>query len=353
MSDIWRWIQGKYYEAAHEENDAKREMVELFWNMINVVESDPQMALNYAMQSRRLAELLDEKWFQQLLNHWELQTRFAFLGDYNGTLELATRATVEVRLPEYQALPQRICLHEDLISAYVQQDPIGNKTLIQQALDYMEDEVSPSVECFICLNSLKLNFARTTRTMEDVIQAGLSALSVAEGSPHHLTHVYTVLVESAYELEQWDKLLLWTIEMESNARKSERDNYIATAMQWLALHGQRTGNQIQAQALHQQGVHRANRYGAFLGKPYYTALTAYHEQGGRLQEALDTQQTYLEQVVGKAKPFTESLCLIEIIRLKKALGQAYDEDVTALKETVTHLKAPEYMLEKLQTVLDA
>jgi len=352
MSDIWRWIQDKHYEAMHEGNETKIQMVELFWKTLNTMEDDPQTALNYISQSRHLAKILDEKWFIQLLNHWELQARFAFLGDYNGTLELATKATVEVRLPEYQALPQRICLHEDLISAYVQQDPIGNKDLIQKALDYMEDEVDRNVECFICLNSLKLNFARTTGTSEDAVRAGLNALSVAEGSPHHLTHVYTVLVESAYELKQWDKLLLWIIEAESNARKSDRDNYVATTLVWLAFHSQRTGDETRATSLFQQGVHRANRYGAFLGKPFYTASTAYHESGGRLQEALDAQTTYLRQVVGKAKPFSESLARIEIIRLKKAMEQPYDDDITHLKETVKALKAPDYMLDKLKVVLE-
>ncbi len=347
MSDIWQWIQNRHRDAILERNDMQLQMVDYFWKMLNKMEDDPQTALNYCMQSRQLADLLDDKWFQQLLNHWELQARFAFLGDYNGTLDIATKAAVEVRLPEYQALPQRICLHEDLISAYVQQDPIGNKDLIQNALDYMEQEVSPNVECYICLNSLKLNFARTNGTPADTIQAGLNALSVAEGSPHHLTHVYTILVESAYETKQWDKFLSWAIEAESNARKSERDSYIATTLIWLALHAQRTANDMQAQSLFQQGEHCAKRYGAFLGKQYYTAVTAYHEMGGRLADALNAQETYLEQVVGKAKPFTECLTYLEIIRLKKELGQAYDTEVTTLKERVHDLKAPRYMLDKL------
>ncbi len=352
MSDIWRWIQNKHHNAYYGGNETELQMMELFWKMLNTMEGDPQSALSYCRQARRIAELLDDKWFIQLLNHWELQMRYSFIGDFTGTLELATKATVEVRLPEYQTFPQRICLHEDLISGYAEQDPIGNQDLVKQALDYMEQEVDPKVDCFICLNSLKLDFVRTTSTTETTIQAALKSIPVAERSEHHLCYVYIVLVESAYQLKQWDNLLTWAIEAESNARKAERDRYLASATLWLALYAEHIGDTNRAKMLFEQAQHRANRYGAFLGKAYYTALTQYHEHGGRLQEALDTQVIYLELLIDKSKPFGESLARLEIIRLKKALSQPYNDDIAELKETIKALKAPEYILDKLQGIVD-
>lgn len=350
MADIWHWIQSKHYDARLNDNEMQLRMIELFWSMLNVMEDDPTAALNYCMQSRRLAETLDDKWFIQLLNHWELQARFSFLGDYTGTLELATKATVEVRLPEYQALPQRVCLHEDLISAYVEQDPIGNKDLVQKALDYMEEEVDQSVECYKCLQGLKLDFVETHGTPEETIQAGLKVLGVVEGSAHHLVFAYITLVQSAYEAKLWDRMLLWSIELESNARKADRDNYIATSLLWLAIHAQRNQDDNRAQSLFQQAEHRANRYGAFIGKHFYTATTAYHEMGGRLQDALNAQIEYLGHVVGKTKPYEETTTYIEIIRLKKALNLDFADEVTKLKTRIKDLKAQDYMLDQLAQV---
>ena len=282
MSDIWQWIDDRRYDALRRGDETAMEMVAMLWRMLDIMEDNPQLGLHYGAQARQIAELIGDKWFIQLMNHWELQARFSFLGDYNGTLELATKSAVEVRLPEYQDFPQRICLHEDLISAYAEQDPIGNRELVQQALDYMEQEVDPNVECYMCLNGLKLDFVMTTGTHDEVRKTAQSAIKVAESSPHHLGYIYLMLVESAYQQKDWENLLIWAIEAESNARKAERENRTATALLWLALHAQRTDELERARSLYQQGTHRADRYGAFIGRPYYVALTAYHETGGTI-----------------------------------------------------------------------
>lgn len=351
MSDIWDWIQTKYDNAQVDGDVLQLQMIGLFWQMLHLMEDDPQVALNFAARSRRIAEMRDDKWFIQLLNHWELQTRFAFLGDFTGTLELATKATVEVRLPDYQALPQRVCLHEDLIAIYMKQDPIGNKTLVQHALDYMESEVAPTVECYICLQGLKLGFVEAHSTPEETIDAALKTIPIVERSPHHLASVYATLAENAYKSHQWHKMLLWSIELESNARKAKRDRYIATALLWLASHAERSGDGLRASSLFQQVESRVGRYGAFLGRSYYVALTAYHEMGGRLAQALQAQQAYHEQVVDKGKPYEESLTYLEMIRIKKALAQDYADEVARFKRRIQDLKAQNHMLEKLVAIV--
>lgn len=351
MSNIWQWIYDRRHDAFVQNDKTRLQMVDLFWQMLNALEDNPELALQYGAQSRRIAELLGDKWFAQLINHWELQTRYSYIGDYNGTLDLATKSAVEVRLPEYQAFPQRVCIHEDLISAYAQQDPIGNRDLVQQSLDYMEKEVDPSVECYRCLSILKLDFMRTTGTPDDTLKAARTTLGVVGDSPFHLAEIFLIMVEVAYEIGDWDNLLKWAIEAESNARNAERDNRLAAILLWLATHAEKVGKSDHCEAFYQQAIHRANRYGAFIGQPYYMALTAYHEMGGRLQEALEIQQQYLDLLVGKAKPYRENCTRLQIIRLKKALKQNVEDDVATLRETVKALKAPDYILNQLQDIL--
>ena len=96
----------------------------------------------------------------------------------------------------------------------------------------------------------------------------------------------------------------------------------------------------------------AQRYGAFIGKSYYIALTAYHEKADQVQDALQAQQEYLNLIEGKSKPFQECIALLDIIRLKKSMHQALEFDIEILKERVKVLKAPEYILDKLNVILN-
>lgn len=351
MSNIWLWIHGLEWRATIGNDENRLKMVDLLWAMLDTLEDDPNLALQYGSQSRRIGELLGEKWWVQMLNHWELQARFNFLADYNGTIELASRSAVEVRLPEYQGFPQRICLHEDLISAYVGQDPIGNRDLIEQALDYMESGVDPRVECYSCLHNLKLDFATLTCAPEEALQVAQRAANVAEKSSHHLTYIYTTMVELAYQLRDWENLLEWATLAESHARKAGWDHRIASNQLWLATYARHIGNTLQSGRLFQQATHRAATYGAFLGMGYYTALTAYHETGERLNDALQAQVILLKQLVGRAKPFDECTTRLEIIRLKQAIGSLIEEDIAALKRTTQELKAPQHILNKLDQLL--
>lgn len=352
MTDIWQWIYDRRYDAYEQNDQTRLDMVNLFWQMMDHMESDPNLSLQYGAQARRLADLVGDLWFVQLINHWELQIRYSFLGDYTGTVDLATKATVEVRLPEYQNFPQRICLHEDLITAYFEQDPVGNRDLVQQALDYMEKEVNPDVECYQCLYGLKIDFLRIHNTPDVALEMAKKALTVVENSPHHLSFTYLSMVEVAYEQRDWDKLHQWAQEAENNSRQSDRDNLLATTLLWLATYHYHIQQKGEAESLYNQATHRAKRYGAFIGQSYYLALTAYYEITGQLEDALGAQQEYLTEITGKSKPFQECLAGLEIIRLKKALNQPYDADVQTLHESVKALKSPDYILGKLKEITD-
>ena len=110
---------------------------------------------------------------------------------------------------------------------------------------------------------------------------------------------------------------------------------------------------MRAQSLYQHVESRTERYGAFLGRGYYIALTAYHEMGGRLEQALQAQQAYHEQVAGKGKPYEESLAYLEMIRIKKVLGQDYADDVIQFNICIQDLKAQNHMLEKLNGIIES
>ena len=345
MTDLWSWIDQLSNKAWVEGDDISYEMVRCLYRSFNANQHSAEEALQHIRHGRELATRVDNRWFIQLMNHWELQIRFRYIGDFTDTLALAIKSTVAVRHPEFIDFPQRICLYEDLIVAYTETDPVGYQEDIQKALDYMEDAVTPYSECHLCLNNLKRDFKRIDGSAEDVKQMALADLQDAQKSPYHLNYIYYDLAEVAYQQKDWDNLLTWAttaLEVVSRAPRFE-----PTAIIWLALYAQEIGDMDKRNTLLAQAMNKVERYGSFLGRTYYTALTAYHEHGQRWQSALEVQVSYFDRIKDTAQSFQECHALLNIIRLKRQLNLDVSDEIDTLKQTASQLKSPDYFLDKL------
>ena len=143
---VWDWIS-EFESKAYASNDPERQqLVEYYYIAQEFHDYDHDRALALLQQGREFARRLGEPWWVLFYEHWRIQVLLFHKRDYTAALDAAVRAAVEVRKPIYAHLPQRICLHEDVISAYAGIDPAGHATKIQQALDYMESEITPDLE---------------------------------------------------------------------------------------------------------------------------------------------------------------------------------------------------------------
>lgn len=350
--NIWDWVYQIENDAFQKGDDQRLKMVETFNEAMDASEDNPDLALTLLAQSRQLANELQELWWVQLVNHWELQFRIYNKRDLHNTLELAAKSTVETRKPHYADFPQRICLHEDLIRVYMKQDPIGHMDMVDQALDYMEQELHPKVECFLCFQQLKIS---QKIHQNDIKSANILAhrlLDYARSDRFHLCHAYEYLCEIAYHQKNWEALGQWSYlgEGVAKTRDNNRDQLI-TFLMWQAVFERNQGNEDQAQQRFRSAVQRAARYKGGLGRDYYDGLVAYHEMGNELEQALKARQTYLEMLVNTAQYHEECECLLEIIRLSTALNLPTEEIVEQLNICLGNLKNPTPMREKLSVIL--
>src|SRR5215472_783316 len=136
---VWDWIIAFRDEAQANGDRDRLRLQQIFDNASRFTKTDPDVMLGLLAEGKALAQQLDEPWWVLFFDHWRLQALLHFKYDYRDVMDLAVTATLEARKPQFSTLPQRICLHEDLIYAYVGTDAEGHADRITQALDYMQE----------------------------------------------------------------------------------------------------------------------------------------------------------------------------------------------------------------------
>src|SRR5688572_24146096 len=116
---VWNWVHEYAAEADARGDKVRSELYECLQIAFHHGKIEPEQMLSALEEGRALARRLNEPWWELLFDHWRLQCYMNYLLDFRPALELAVRAALEARKPAYATLPQRICIHEDLIDAYL------------------------------------------------------------------------------------------------------------------------------------------------------------------------------------------------------------------------------------------
>lgn len=351
---VWDWI-GEFREETHRSGDRDRtRLLQLYESASNYCRSDPDIMLGLLNEGRALAERLGEAWWVLFYDHWRLQALLHFKGDYREAVDIAVRATLEARKPQYANLPQRVCLHEDLIHAYVGVDPEGHAERITQALDYMTKEVKQDVECRFCIQQCRSEFALRRERWEEAKAASLSLLAMADDEPNRHTATFhsidacADLCAAALALEDWETLRTWANAGEEMAQgKDDKILTLARFLVWKAILARRDGDEERARRLLRGARSRVGRVKAFAGEKFYDAWSAYHEQGAEWDAAFKVREVELAAILGKGRLDHEARCRLKRCRLLAKLGQPLDEERQRAREAAHRLKSPQKYLEEL------
>jgi hypothetical protein len=347
---LWNWIDERWRIAQTEQDANTVAMIRLFYMALDEMQRSPDDSIAMLNKSRELAEASHDAWWIQLVNHWELQARLCYKMDFNGTRELATKALEETRKPFYKTFPQRTCLHEDLITGYLRQDPHGYKTEIKDAITSMEQTVSPKLDCYQCFHDLKTDFAILTGTNDQMLEEGLRYLQIAQGSDHYSASAYGVLCTIAFKRGEWERLGEYARLSEEAARRAELDYLIPTAYAWQAVVAQQKGDVKQAQTFAMNATALTQQNLTSQRNEYFEAMCIYHEQGKRLDEALKVRERQLQRLAGKAQHHAECHSRVEIFRLRKALALPTETALKDARAAAEKLKNPTPMLERITAI---
>ncbi|MEP7356900.1 MAG: hypothetical protein ABI847_06635 [Anaerolineales bacterium] len=355
---VWDWV-GAYRKTAGTAKDEPRyRMSSQYFESCKFTETDPDRRLALLERGRELAVKLAEPWWVLFYDHWRIQTLMNQRQDFRAAQALAIHAAVEVRLPRYAHFPQRICLHEDLISTYSGIDGSGYAEEIQQALDYMQDQVSPDLECRFCLQGQRVDFAVVREQWPEAETLALRLLDMSAASAHEAAIAYGQLCFIRAHQEDWLALRQWAEAGEALVRRSLNAadqglyrGYLVKFLLWQALAARRTGEEDQAQQFYRAAMTQVTPLGVTQNRDYYYALREFHAAQHDWERALAAVEAELSTLAGKGHIARECDARLEHCRLLIHMGQSIETELGSLRALATELRKPGPFLAKLDELV--
>lgn len=351
---IWDWIYEYAAEVEMAEDEQRMQIVDLAHEASSYGKREPELNLARLNEGRALAKQLNESWWVLFFDHWRLQVLMHYIRDFTSVLEIAVEATLEARKPSYALFPQRICLHEDLINAYLGIDPIGHADAISQAMIYMADEVPEDVECRFCAEGCRTEFALVRNDLEEAEESARLTLEMADQSDlysaaqHHSASACDHLCMIAHLRENREAMKEWAEMGEELSRQEDDQIGIATHLLWQALLARQDGDERTARRKRHRAVTRAKRVRSVPGAYFYNALCAYHEAGGDLEKSLRAREHELARCKGRGRFFDESQLQLKRCRLLARMGQLTEGHLAEAREAIQKLRQPEPLLIELE-----
>lgn len=351
MANIWDWYWDFVREVRRSGDPVRQEMVRLYDRAMEIKETDPDEALTLFEQSRNLALETDSSWWAMLCQHWKTQTLLYEKHDLTNALDLAVRSTVEVRKPIYADLPQRVCIHEDLIAAYLESDPVGYEVPIRETLAYMERESVGLDQCRMCHLHRSSSFLDDLR-LPDALEQAWRHQQLAEehdddfyraGARYLLCHLlYKYDRETAKSLI--GELAQEGVEM---ARNRDRKEVAADLWMWQAVAALWNGDNLEAKRLYRRAFAQARR----LPQPPEAILVdsalAFHETAGTPEKAVPILEKAAQHFHETAQFFVEAQKRLKKCQLLAEMGQDWHEAEAQTRATAAKLKKPEFFGDQL------
>ncbi len=344
---IWDWIRDREQQAETDNDLMRMEMHRLFHEALDKMETDPDESLELLNRSRQMAQFRQDAWWFHLVNHWDLQIRLHFKRDLTYTLQMATDITEAVHDILFMQFPQRTCLYEDLVNIYTEIDAEGYTKHIQSALDFMEQQVTPQVECFMCLQDLKARHLLETGNFAAATTQTLQYIQASQGVDHHLGYGYATLAELAYRRGDWSRLGDYAQKAETHARAADNKGCLMTALIWQAAVVQHKGNSKNAIQLLEQAFKIRENYTPIPDAGFFFALMSLYEIAQQPQQALNVAEQHLRLLVGRSRYTQEKHWRLHILRLKSQLAQPIEKDLSEARALAARLKNPLSLLAEL------
>jgi hypothetical protein len=353
---VWDWIEEFAAEASASGDEERLKLWQAQMKAFGHGKENPDAMLAALDEGRALARQLNESWWVLHFDHWRLQALLHYKLDYREVLDLAVQATLEARKPQYAQLPQRICLHEDLIYAYLGIDPLGNADAIRRALDYMRTEVTEDLDCRYCVQNCRTEFALLCGQLQEAEESARLTLTMADEdvkrstAEHHAAYAHCDLCEIAHRRQDWDALREWAAEGEALARRTEEHLKVAEFLLWQAFLARLEGDEEAASRRQRQALARSRRVKALPGTNFYNILSAFHERGGELERALAVRDLELKRLQDKGRLHDECRCRVKRCRLLAQMGRPLDEELAAAEQAARKLRDPAPHLAELERI---
>lgn len=354
---IWEWMYA-FEEDAVERGDRERvRLARLHHEAYEHRQSDPDRMLAILEDGRRLAVTLHEPWWVMFFEHWKLETLIYYKDDYREVIELGVRHTLEIRKPAYEQFPLRFGIWCNLVAAYLCVEPRAYAAAIREALAYLQTQATEEGGEKYLLQARRHWFAYEVGELEEAHRLALEELAMVDSDPdqyvarHHEVDTYKALCWIAHRRKDWVGLKNYAATGEERARALEYRFELSLFLLWRSTCARRDGAEGEAKRLCRQGKAMMARLGQPPGESYYDALAAYHELGEEWEAAWRVREKELESTLGKGQLAYECQVRLKRVALLRRMGREWEEEVRGFHAAAGQLRAPEWYLGELESVL--
>lgn len=346
------WCE-EFDRQAHIAGDTERQQLfHYFQRHLQFRQHDTETALQIVTDGQQHALRLREPWWALF---YELQ-RIHLLGmlyRYTEAMEATVRAVVEARKPEYDGLPQRVCIHEHLVSQHIAHDPMLHEERIEQSLRHIESHPRLELECQATLHTMRAWFALSLDRNDAAETAALQALQLTNAELGPNLRAYSFLLEVTYRRGDWETMRGVAEEAETMARHGWIDKPLHEFRMWRALVAQRNGEDRAGKRLFRQAMAIADRLTS-AGALFIHALAAYHEVCGDYDAALKIRggPGGTAQPIPPDKMPAWQECNIRIRRLQLLahMGEPLEPTLSEVREAAQRMGVPAFMVAKVDRI---
>ena len=356
MPSAWNWIRD-FYQAAARDGDAERlKLIDYHSRGFEVGHERPDERLAIYDAGRALAARLNEPWWEMFFEHWKIETLLFSKQDARGALDLAARAVVEVAKPNYANLPERASLNLNLVSAYMQLDPIGYAEKIRAAFGYIRES------CVMYDEFAPYHAQQWTSFLEAVgddaaTPAAWEHLRLADesDSDHYRMGALLLLCKVLCQKEpQTARAILPELaaHAERCAINEGRERALASALMWRAVGARWDGDERGAQQWYRRAFAIQNRMNTPKNAVGYAAIV-YHEANREWDEALRVAQNELRVLRAHKLRFQEAKLRFKKCELLKRAGRDWTREAARLRAVAASLPSQSHWENKLSQLARA
>ncbi|MCU0499504.1 MAG: hypothetical protein MUF87_19310 [Anaerolineae bacterium] len=306
-------------------------------------ESDPEQAMSLLYQGRKIAEEQQNHCLLIEFDHWIGSVLLFSLGKYGQALDVAVRATVEARKPQYQTCYERANVYRLLLDAYLFYDLLGYEDEIRETIELMETTMNPHLDLWCLLQWGRALLAIAHEDWDAAVNEGMVYFARCEtASDFRRADAHALMCEIYARRQEWDRVQIYAQDGEIYANyQNDTICWYLELLAWQATIARRNGDETAAQRHHQQ---LQSLYHKLRSKPYiafYDGLSAYYVAGGEMDAAIALRDQQLAWVLECESPYILSECRLRRCALLKQSGRDYQAEHAAALAVATHLIKPD------------
>lgn len=312
-----------------------------------VIDRSPQQALQVLDVAEERARRLNEPCWLLFYQQLRAELHLFYLVDMKAGLDVAARALVEARKPEYQHCPTISGVMSALINAYVYIDPIGYYQHIIDAIDLIENTMQPDPIQYLELELKRALIEAAGGNIPHARKVAFACLAAVPNDGILLLDAYTALCEVMRMGRDYETGLRYAqlgTEKSGNGPRRNVRRIMSQFWGYHALFAHHTGDAHTADHYYKLAL-RADQL--LQVEPFYTVSALLADYRTACADYVSARQLLAKTIAGTQAAgslYAECVARAKHCRVLGLLGELTTADVQAARDATKHLIAPQRVL---------